>query len=279
LTFREKLEAAWQRSGSLLCVGLDPDPALMPVDDIVAFNHAIIEATADLVCAFKPNVAFYEALGPERGYAALVRTLEAIPPHVITLADAKRGDVTNTARAYVRAVFDVLGFDACTVNPYVGGDATEPWLERPEHGAFILCRTSNPGAADLQDLPVRTEAGEMPLYEAVAERTKAWDRHRNAGLVVGATYPQEMARIRARCPEVPFLVPGVGAQQGALAESVRAGMDARGTGMLINASRAVLYASRDRRDFAGAARRAAQALRDEINREREAALAAPGRSG
>jgi len=279
LTFREKLEAAWRRSGSMLCVGLDPDPALMPVDDIVAFNHAIIEATADLVCAFKPNVAFYEALGPERGYAALVRTLEAIPPHVITLADAKRGDVTNTARAYVRAVFDVLGFDACTVNPYVGGDSTEPWLERPEHGAFILCRTSNPGAADLQDLPVRTEAGEMPLYEAVAERVKAWDRHGNAGLVVGATYPQEMARLRGRCAEMPFLVPGVGAQQGALAESVRAGVDASGTGMLINASRAVLYASRDRRDFAGAARRTAQALRDEINREREAALAAPGRSG
>ncbi|MEX2245368.1 MAG: orotidine-5'-phosphate decarboxylase [Dehalococcoidia bacterium] len=273
MTFREKLEAAWSRSGSLLCVGLDPDPALMPVDDVAGFNLAIIEATADLVCAYKPNVAFYEALGPERGYAALRRTLDAIPPHIITLADAKRGDVENTAQAYAKAIFDVLGFDSCTVNPYVGGDSTEPWLSRPEKGAFILCRTSNPGAGDLQDLPVQTEGGVRPLYEVVAERAASWDRHGNVGLVVGATYPAEMRRLRELCPGLPFLVPGVGAQAGALEESVQAGLDARGAGLVINASRAVIYASKGA-DFAAAARREALRLRDEINRVRAAALSA-----
>lgn len=272
--FRAKLEAAWETSGSLLCIGLDPDPALMAIDDVAAFNIAIIEATSDLVCAYKPNVAFYEALGPERGYEALRKTLAAIPPHVITLCDAKRGDVTNTARAYATAVFDVLGFDACTVNPYVGFDSTEPWIERADKAAIILCRTSNPGAADLQDVPVQQPDGStLTLYELVAERAKSWDRHGNVGLVVGATYPGEMARLRERCPDMPFLVPGIGAQAGALAESVRAGIDARGAGMLISASRGVTYASKGP-DFATAARREALRLRDEINAERSLLAAA-----
>jgi orotidine-5'-phosphate decarboxylase len=273
MMFREKLEQAWEKSGSLLCVGLDPDPSLMAVDDVAAFNVAIIEATSDLVCAYKPNVAFYEALGPERGYAAVRKTLAAMPPHVIKLADAKRGDVSNTAKAYVRAIFDDLGFDACTVNPYVGYDSTEPWFERPDKGAIILCRTSNPGAGDVQDLQVSTDAGARPLYEVVAEKARGWDRHGNIGLVVGATYPAEMARLRELCPDMPFLVPGVGAQEGALAESVRAGLDRRGRGLLINASRAVTYASKGS-DYAEAARREALRLRDEINRERETAAAA-----
>ncbi len=276
MNFRAKLEAAWERSGSLLCIGLDPDPALMAIDDVAAFNIAIVEATSDLVCAYKPNVAFYEALGPERGYEALRKTLAAIPPHIITLADAKRGDVTNTARAYATAIFDDLGFDACTINPYVGHDSTEPWIERPDKGAIILCRTSNPGAADLQDLKVQQADGTtLTLYETVAERAKSWDRHGNIGLVVGATYPGEMASLRARCPNIPFLVPGIGAQAGALAESVRAGIDARGAGMLISASRAVTYASKGA-DFADAARREALRLRDEINAERTALAASPG---
>lgn len=276
MNFRAKLEAAWERSGSLLCIGLDPDPALMAIDDVAAFNIAIIEATSDLVCAYKPNVAFYEALGPERGYEALRKTLAAIPPHIITLADAKRGDVTNTARAYATAIFDDLGFDACTINPYVGHDSTEPWIERPDKGAIILCRTSNPGAADLQDLKVQQADGTtLTLYETVAERAKSWDRHGNIGLVVGATYPGEMASLRARCPNIPFLVPGIGAQAGALAESVRAGIDARGAGMLISASRSVTYASNGA-DFAQAARREALRLRDEINAERTALAASPG---
>ena len=268
MNFRDKLEVAWERSGSLLCIGLDPDPSLMAIDDVAAFNVAIIEATSDLVCAYKPNVAFYEALGPERGYAALRTTLAAIPPHVITLADAKRGDVTNTARAYARAIFDKLGFDACTVNPYVGRDSTEPWIERPEKGAFVLCRTSNPGAADLQGLRVETDAGSRPLYEVVAEKAQTWDVHGNVGLVVGATYPEELRRIRELCPGMPILVPGIGAQEGELGASVRAGVDAQGRGLLISASRGVTYASKGT-DFTQAARREAMRLRDAINRERE----------
>jgi len=277
MTFREKLEAAWGRSGSLLCIGLDPDPALMAIDDVAAFNVAIIEATSDLVCAYKPNVAFYEALGPEQGYTALRRTLAAMPDHVIRLADAKRGDVTNTARAYAQAIFDELGFDACTVNPYVGRDSTGPWIERPEKGAFVLCRTSNPGAADLQDLQVQSDGGKAPLCEVVARKARSWDEHGNVGLVVGATYPGEMRRIRELCPEMPFLVPGIGAQAGELAESVRAGLDGSGRGMLISASRGVTYASRSA-DFAEAARREAMRLRDAINGERER-VAARGAAG
>jgi orotidine-5'-phosphate decarboxylase len=270
MPFREKLEAAWERSGSLLCVGLDPDPSLMAIDDVAAFNIAIIEATQDLVCAYKPNVAFYEALGPERGYAALRRTLEAVPAHVIKLADAKRGDVANTAAAYARAIFDDLGFDACTVNPYVGRDSTETWIERPERGAFILCRTSNLGETGRQTLSWPTGSGdERPLYEVVAERARSWDRHGNVGLVAGATYPDEMQRLRELCPDMPFLVPGVGAQAGALGEAVRAGLDRQGRGLLVSASRSVTYASKGA-DFAEAARREATRLRDEINREREA---------
>jgi len=272
MTFREKLEAAWDRSGSLLCIGLDPDPKLMAIDDVAAFNIAIVEATSDLVCAYKPNVAFYEALGPERGYAALRRTLEAMPPHVITLADAKRGDVEHTARAYARAFYDNLGFDAVTVNAYLGRDSVEPWIERPDKAAFIVCRTSNPGAPDFQDLTVHGEGATATLYETVAERARSWDRHGNVGLVVGATYPDEMRRLRQLCPEMPILVPGIGAQQGSLADALRAGIDARGRGLLVSASRGITYASKGA-DFAAAARRAALKLREEMDREREAVLA------
>jgi len=272
MTFREKLEAAWERSGSLLCVGLDPAPELMAIADVAAFNIAVVEATSDLVCAYKPNVAFYEALGPERGYAALRRTLEAIPPHVITLADAKRGDVEHTARAYAHAFYDDLGFDAVTVNAYLGRDSVEPWIERPEKAAFIVCRTSNPGAPDFQDLQVEGTGGEATLYETVATRARAWDRYGNIGLVVGATYPAEMRRLRELCPDMPILVPGIGAQQGSLADALRAGLDARGRGLLVSASRGVTYASKGP-DFAAVARQAALRLRDAMNREREAVLA------
>jgi orotidine-5'-phosphate decarboxylase len=265
--FRDKLEAAWERAGSLLCIGLDPDPALMAIDDVAAFNIAIVEATKDLVCAYKPNVAFYEALGPERGYTALRATLQAIPQHIITIADAKRGDVPNTAQSYAKAFFDDLGFDACTINIYGGRDATEPWIGRPEKGAFIWCRSSNAGATDLQD--VRVSGSTKPLYASVAELASSWDMHGNVGLVVGATYPDEMASIRALCPRMPILAPGIGAQAGDLAATVRAGLDARRRGLLVSASRGVTYASRDA-DFAEAARREALRLCDAINAERQA---------
>jgi orotidine-5'-phosphate decarboxylase len=270
--FFDKLERAAQRSGSLLCVGLDPDPAQMPVPDVAAFNRAIIEATAVFVCAYKPNLAFYEALG-EAGMAALRDTLAAIPPDIPVIADAKRNDIGNTAKAYARALFDELGFDAATVNPYLGGDAVEPFLEREEKAAFVLCRTSNPGARDLQDLMVMTPGAEArPLFQVVAEMARRWNSRGNVGLVVGATYPEELKRVRELCPEITFLVPGVGAQGGDVASVMRNGLDKVGRGLIINVSRQVLYASREK-DFATAAGLAARKLRDEIARERERALA------
>ncbi len=271
--FFDKLERAAQRNGSLLCVGLDPDPAQMPVSDVAAFNRAIIEATAGLVCAYKPNLAFYEALG-ERGLAALRDTLAAIPPDIPVIADGKRNDIGNTAKAYARALFDELGVDAATVNPYLGGDAVEPFLEREEKAAFILCRTSNPGARDLQDLLVTAPGGgeARPLFEMVAEMARRWNSRGNVGLVVGATYPEELKRVRRLCPEMTFLVPGVGAQGGDVAAVIGNGLDKAGRGLIINVSRQVLYASREK-DFAVAAAAAARQLRDEIARERERALA------
>lgn len=273
MPFFDKLEQAALRNQSLLCVGLDPDPARLPVPDVAAFNRAIIEATAELVCAYKPNLAFYEALG-EAGMTALRDTLAAIPPEIPVIADGKRNDIGNTARAYARALFDELGVDAATVNPYLGGDAVEPFLEREDKAVFILCRTSNPGARDLQDLLVSVAPGSQarPLFEVVAEAAGRWNSRGNVGLVVGATYPEELGRVRQLCPEMTFLVPGVGAQGGDVAAVMRNGLDRAGRGLIINVSRQVLYASREK-DFAQASAEAARQLRDEIERQRQQALA------
>jgi orotidine-5'-phosphate decarboxylase len=268
--FFAKLEEAIRRNESRLCVGLDSDPPRLPERDVAAFNRAIIEATADLACAYKPNLAFYEAQGPQ-GMEALQRTLDAIPPEIATIGDGKRGDIGSTAQAYARALFDVYGFDAVTTNPYLGGDALEPFLERADKGVFVLCRTSNPGGADLQGLPVG-DGAPRPLYEAVAELARdRWNARANVGLVVGATYPGELARIRQLCPNMTFLLPGVGAQGADVAAAVVSALDEAGGGFIINSSRQILYASSGR-DYAQAARKAAQALRDEINRQREVAL-------
>ncbi len=266
MIFRERLEEAWERSGSLLCIGLDPEPERMPVSDVLSFNRAVIEATADLVCAYKPNIAFYERLGVT-GFSVLKATIEAVPRGVVTVVDAKRGDVGHTARAYAEALYDALGADAVTVNAYLGADSLEPFLGRADRGVFVVCRTSNPGARDLQDLLVDTEDGPRPLYEVVALHARTWARHGNTGLVVGATYPEEMSRLRGLCPELPFLVPGVGAQGGDVRAAVRAGMDDRGQGVIISASRSVLYAGSGPR-FADAVREAALRLRQEIDAAR-----------
>ncbi|MBI2885843.1 MAG: orotidine-5'-phosphate decarboxylase [Chloroflexi bacterium] len=264
MTFTEKLRAAAQTNQSLLCVGLDVDPDLMGERDVVRFCRNIVDATADLVCAYKPNWAFYEALGPE-GLEALRQVREHIPPHIPTIADVKRGDIGNTSAMSARAVFDVFGFDAMTVNPYGGYDALEPYLAYRDKGVLVWCRSSNPGAADFQSLMVGDGEGEVrPLYEVVAERARSWNRYGNVGLVVGATYPEELARVRALCPHQVILIPGVGAQGGDLEASVRAGVDAGGYGAIINVGRQVLYASRNE-DYAGAARLVAQRLRDAIN--------------
>ena len=260
--FAEKLAHASETNRSLLCVGLDPDPERIPGGDAAAFLRAVVEATSDLVCAYKPNLAFYEQSG-EQGYASLRAVLEAIPDGIPVIGDAKRGDISNTAAAYARALFDQIGFAAVTVNPYLGGDAVAPFVERADRGVLIVCRTSNPGARDLQDLQVSGDGPPRPLYRAVAELAKTWNTRGNVGLVVGATYPAELRELRALCPEMPFLVPGIGPQDGALEDAVRAGLDANGGGIVVNASRAVLYASPGR-DFAAAARREAIALRDAI---------------
>lgn len=274
MRFFEKLARAVTRNDSLLCVGLDPDAERLPpgVDGVAAFLRAIVEATADLVCAYKPNLAFYEALG-EPGLLALGETLAAVPADVPVIGDAKRGDVAHTARAYARAMFDHWGFDAVTVSPYLGADSLEPFLEREDRGVFLVCRTSNPGARDLQDLPVLVGEGggpapTRPLFEMVAERAKEWNTRGNLGLVVGATYPEELGRLRQLCPQMTFLVPGVGVQGGDLEACLWRGLDADGGGLVVNVSRQVLYASSGE-DFASAARQAALAVRDDIRRLRE----------
>jgi orotidine-5'-phosphate decarboxylase len=265
MTFRDKLRAAAARNDSLLCVGLDPQPARMPVEDVLTFCRTIIEATSDLVCVYKPQAAFFEALGLE-GWKALKATIEAVPDDIPVILDAKRGDIATTAEAYATACFDVMGADAVTVNPYLGGDGVLPFLSRPDRTAFVLCRTSNPSAPDLQDLEVPVaDGGTEPTYMRVAGLANEWNReHQNVGLVVGATYPEELSAIRRRCPDLPILLPGIGAQGGDLEASVAVGLDGVGGGLMLSASRAVLYASAGG-DYAEAARAAADELRLAIN--------------
>jgi len=266
----ELLRDASHRNQSLLCIGLDPDPRQIPAmlhadaDPIYAFCMAIVEATADLVCAFKPNIAFFEALGPA-GVATLQRLVADMPRTVPVVIDAKRGDIGSTAAAYAQALFARLGADAVTLSPYLGGDALKPFLDYAEKGCFILCKTSNSGSGDLQDL--KLASGE-PLYLAVARQAQhTWNTNGNVGLVVGATYPAVLAQVRAACPDLALLVPGVGAQGGGLAAAVRAAVDTDNAGALINASRSILYASGGA-DFAEAARQEALRLRDAINTAR-----------
>jgi len=268
MTFTDRLRSVQEECRSLLCIGLDTDPAKLPVtvmsaaDPVVVFNRQVIEATRDLVCAYKLNLAFYEALG-ERGWHALRETLAAIPPEVITIADGKRGDIGNSSELYARSLITGLRFGASTVHPYMGFDSIEPFLRHPEHGVFVLALTSNPGAKDFQYLTVNGK----PLYEQVIARVRKWNTHNNLGLVAGATRPAQLKRIRSLAPGLPLLIPGVGAQGGDLKRAVTYGCDSRGFLGIINAGRSVLYASSGP-DFAAAARQAAQTMRDEINRYR-----------
>lgn len=265
MNFLDKLANAASKNNSLVCVGLDPDPSLMPSGTgVLDFNRAIIEATSDLACAYKPNLAFYEAMGIE-GMVALKETLKSIPSDIPIIADAKRGDIGNTAKAYARSIFDYFGFDACTVNPYLGHDAVDPFLQYSDKCVFILCRTSNAGAADFQSLRVEVEGGTKLLHEVVAERANEWNSKGNVGLVVGATYPDELKSVRSKYPSMPFLIPGIGAQGGDLALTVHNGLDISRNKTVINSSRQILYASRGK-DYAEAARDAANSLRNQINR-------------
>ena len=275
-TFLSKLEQCWQRD-TLVCVGLDSDYARLPEsitqgvaveDALFAFNREIVDATHDLVCAYKPNAAFYEAQG-DSGLRALVRTVRYIReayPHIPVILDAKRADIGSTNVGYVSAAFDIIGVDAITVHPYLGREALSPFLERKDKGIIVLVKTSNPGADEFQNLPVG-EFG-LPLYQVVARHVaKSWNDNGNCAVVVGATYPKELRRVRAMIGDMPILVPGVGAQGGEVAATVQAGKDSRSGGMIISASRSIIFASSNR-DFASAARVATEQLRDDINRYR-----------
>ncbi|MDD5399265.1 MAG: orotidine-5'-phosphate decarboxylase [Dehalococcoidia bacterium] len=263
MEFVSRLLDASRRNRSLLCVGLDPDPSKLPVKDVFEFNRAIIDATSDLVCCYKPNLAFYEAMGI-RGLQALKKTVAYIPRDIPVIGDAKRGDIGNTAAAYARALFDYYKFDAVTVNPYLGYDSIKPFLDYRNKGIFVLCRTSNSSASDFQDL---MDNFGMKFYQSVALRAGDWNKGGNIGLVVGATYPDELKEIRKLCPDMPLLIPGIGAQGGDLELSVRYGVNASGEMAVISASRQVIYASKGS-GYAQAAREAARELRDSINKFR-----------
>lgn len=270
MAFMQQLAAAWQRNDSLLCVGLDPEPSRFPgayrndPDATFEFCRAIVDATADLLCAFKPQIAHFAALERENDLEQLIDYIHHTYPGVPVILDAKRGDIGSTADYYATEAFERYGADAVTVNPYLGRDSIEPFLRRADKGVIVLCRTSNPGACDFQDL----EVDGKPLYQHVAAAVaREWNANRNCLLVIGATYPRELAEVRAIVGDMPLLVPGVGAQGGDVATVVSNGRSVDGTGLVISSSRAVLYAG-DGADFAQAARTATRTLRDEINRYR-----------
>lgn len=268
--FLELLRGRWRDPARLLCVGLDPEPERLPhalrrlplAEGVWGFCREVIDACAPYVCAFKPQIAHFSALGLEGVLERLIAHVKAHHPDIAVILDAKRGDIGSTARHYAREAFERYGADAVTVNPYLGGDSLEPFFAYPGKGVFVLCRTSNPGSAELQALEL---AGGERLFERVARLASGpWNTNGQAGLVVGATWPQEVARVRALAPGVPLLVPGIGAQGGDLAATVRAGWwRPEFPGLILNASRAVLYASQGK-DWQHASAAAAQALVAEV---------------
>jgi orotidine-5'-phosphate decarboxylase len=274
--FVAKLEQLWHND-NFVCVGLDPDYFSLPdrfrrlaskTDALLSFNRDIIDSTHDLVCAYKTNIAFYEALG-SNGWNVLSKTVTYIKskyPEIPIILDAKRADIGTTNRGYVQAAFDELGVDAITVHPYLGKEAMEPFLARKDKGIIVLVRTSNPGAGEFQDLSVGER--QEPLYRVVARNVALdWNENGNCSVVVGATYPRELAEVRAIIGDMPILIPGIGAQGGEVASTVNAGKDSRGWGMIINSSRVIIFASRQE-DYQEAARIATVRLKAEVNRFR-----------
>ena len=266
MSFTQRLRQIQKERNSFLCIGLDVDVDKIPPhlhsfeNPALEFNRQIIEATHDLVCAYKPNLAFYEAMG-ERGITTLRETLKLIPKSVLTIGDGKRGDIGNTAERYAKSLFDDYGFDSVTVNPFMGFDSIEPFMIHPEKGVFILALTSNAGSKDFQRLRV----GSKPLYEKIVRRAKKWNTKQNIGLVVGATHPKELQRVRKIVPEMPILIPGVGKQGGSVQSSLRYGCNKQGQLAVINVSRSIIYASSGK-DFADAARREAKTLVEEMRK-------------
>jgi orotidine-5'-phosphate decarboxylase len=274
MNFIESLNATWKNNNSLLCVGLDPDPAKFPAllkgrsDAVFEFCKRIADATADLVCCFKPQIAYFAAQRAEDQLEALIAHIHATHPGIPVILDAKRGDIGSTAEQYAIEIFERYRADAITVSPYLGRDSVDPYLAYPDKGVILLCRTSNPGGSELQFLNVGSADKPEKLYERVAYLVATqWNTNGQCALVVGATFPAEIARVREIVGDLPLLVPGIGAQGGDVQATVQAGRTADGCGLMINSSRAILYASKND-DYADAARRAAQDTRDAINRYR-----------
>jgi len=275
MSFIAALRQRWSDAGTLVCVGLDPEPAKFPArfagddDAVFSFCRDIVDATAPFACAFKPQIAHFAALGAEDALRRLVAHVHAAHPGIPVILDSKRGDIGSTAAHYASEAFDRYAADAVTVNPYLGRDSVQPFLDRADRGVVVLCRTSNPGAGDLQDLVVSGNGRDgRPLYQHVAEKiAREWNGNGNCALVVGATWPEQLREVRAIVGEMPFLVPGVGAQGGDVQAVVENAKTADGTGLVVSSSRAILYASNGD-DFAEAAASEARTLRDAINRWR-----------
>ena len=272
--FISQLKAAWQANNSLLCVGIDPDLGRLPKqfagkpDAILQFGKAIVDATADLACAFKPQIAYFAAARAEEQLEELIRYIKANHPAIPVVLDAKRGDIGSTGEQYAREAFERYQADAVTVAPFMGSDSISPFTDHKDKGVIILCRTSNPGGGDFQDLEVSEGGKTAKLYQHVARiAAEKWNKHGNCGLVVGATVPAELLEVRRIVGDMPLLVPGIGAQGGDVEATVKAGKSAQGAGLMINSARAILYASSGE-DFALAARKVAKATRDAINQHR-----------
>jgi orotidine-5'-phosphate decarboxylase len=273
--FMQDLRQAWQRNDSLVCVGLDPEPSRFPAalrddaDAVFTFCTAIVDATADLVCAFKPQIAHFAALRAEDALERVIAHIHERHPGIPVILDAKRGDIGSTAKHYAEEAFDRYQADAVTANPYLGRDSIQPFLDRADKGVILLCRTSNPGGADFQNLIVQDDVSSgRPLYQRIAATiAREWNGHGNCALVTGATFPEELGQVRQLVGDMPLLVPGIGAQGGDVAAVLRHGRASDGTGLIISSSRSILYASGGE-DFAQAARQAAEDLREAINRRR-----------
>lgn len=269
MTFTEQLRAAATLNQSMLCVGLDPAPERLPAswknkpEHIYDFCAAIVDATADLACAFKPQIAYFAAQGAEKQLEQLMAHMRKVAPHVPVILDAKRGDIGSTAQQYAKEAFERYGADAVTLSPFMGFDSVEPYLEYKDKGVFLLCRTSNPGGDDLQAQRLSTVEGAPTVYEHIARLAQGpWNRNGQVGLVVGATYPSEIARVRELAPTAPLLIPGIGAQGGDAVATVKAGWNGYGS-VVISSSRAILYAGQEA-DFATHARAVAQATRQQL---------------
>ncbi len=269
MSFHDRLRQVWRSKNSLVCVGIDPEVAKIPAhlhyeeEPFLAFGIGIVDATAPYVCAFKPQAAHFAAVGAEDQLAKLIAYIQRHYPEIPVILDAKRGDVGSTAALYTKEVFERFGADAVTVNPYLGYESISPYLDYTDRGVIVLCRTSNPSSDWIQAVPLNDE----PLYLSVARKVREWDKNNQCMLVTGATFPEELGRVRRVIGDLPLLVPGVGAQGGDVESVLKMGLDADGYGLCISSSRSIIYAGNGS-DFATQAAHAAKNLRDQINEAR-----------